>query len=124
MKGSDVREFLANLCCKREELAATGVKVSDDEYQCTILNGIPRKLATFASHLLLSALIIHGAAKINLDALISQICKEVDRLKSQRPKGQGGKKDITDEALSTTGSDDGKQQHRKGKCHNCGKLGH
>ena len=124
MKGSDIREFLTNLCCKREELAATGVKVSDNEYQCTILKGIPGELATFASHLLSSALIVHDAAKINLDALTSQICKEVDRLKSQRPKGQGGKKDITDEALSATGSNDGKQQCHKGKCHNCGKLSH
>ena len=123
-KGGDVREFLANLCCKREELAAAGVKVSDNEYQRTILKGIPGELAMFASHLLSSALIVHGAAKINLDALTSQICEEADHLKSRCPKGQGGKKDITDEALSTTGSDNGKRWCHKGKCHNCGKLGH
>ena len=125
-KGGDVREFLASLCCKREELAAAGVTVSDKEYERTILRGIPSELATFASHLLSSALIIQSSAPIDLDALINQICEEADRLKSRRPKGQGGKKDstTTDEALSATASDDGKQRRRRGKCHNCGKMGH
>ncbi len=46
-------------------------------------------------------------------------------MKSRCPKGQGGKKDhTTDEALTATASDDGKRRRRKGKCHNCGKLGH
>ena len=81
-KGGNVREFLASLCCKREELATAGVKVSDNEYQCTIFKGIQSELATFVSHLLSLALIIHSTAKINLDALISQICEEADHLKS------------------------------------------
>ena len=80
---------------------------------------------TFASHLLSLALIVHGAASIDLDALINQICEEADRLKSKRGKGQSGKKDPTiDEALAATASDDGKRRCRKGKCHNCGKPGH
>ena len=36
-KGGDVREFLASLCCKREELAAAGVSVTKKEYERTIL---------------------------------------------------------------------------------------
>ena len=108
MKGGDVRKFLASLGCKREELAVAGVKVLDDEYKHTILKGIPSELATFASHLLLLALIVHSTDKINLDSLINQICEEADCLKSQRPKGQGGKKDTTDEALSAMGSGDAK----------------
>ena len=36
-KRGDVREFLASLCCKREELAATGVSVTEKEYEQTIL---------------------------------------------------------------------------------------
>jgi hypothetical protein len=124
-KGGDVREFLASLCCKREELAAAGVTITDKEYQHTILRGIPSELATFASHLLSSALIVHGSAPIDLDALVNQICEEADRLKTRRPRGQGGKKDsTTDEALTATASDDGKRRRRKGKCHNCGKMGH
>ena len=124
-KGGDVRDFLASLCCKREELAAAGVSVTEKEYERTILRGIPSELATFASHLLSSALIIKSTAPINLDALINQICEEADRLKSRRSKGQGGKKDTTtDEALAATASEDGKRRRRKGKCHNCGKPGH
>src|ERR1700747_1444045 len=123
-KGGDVKDFLASLCCKREELAAAGVPITEKEYERTILRGIPSELATFASHLLSSALIVHGTTSVNIDALISQICEEADRLKSRRARGQGGKKDHTDEALSATASDDGRQWRRKGKCHNCGKMGH
>jgi hypothetical protein len=120
-----VREFLANLCCKRKELAAAGVSVTEKEYEGTIIQGIPSKLATFASHLMSSASLIQSAAPINLDALVNQICEEADRLKSRRAKGQGGKKpSTTDEALAATASDDGKRRRRKGKCHNCGKPCH
>ena len=119
-----MREFLASLGCKREELATAGVTVMEKEYECTILRGIPNELATFASHLMSSALIVHGAKSINLDALTNQICEEADRLKSRHSKGQREKKDSTDKALSATASNDGKQQRCKGKCNACGKFGH
>src|SRR5258708_3784616 len=124
-KGGDVREFLGNLCYKREELAASGVDITDKEYKRTILRGIPSKLATFASHILSSAHLVHGATSINTDALINQINEEVERLKIRHRHGQssqGGKKEATDEALSVT--EGGKKKCRKGKCHNCGKMGH
>ncbi|KAN0111334.1 hypothetical protein V8E52_008609 [Russula decolorans] len=122
-KGADVREFLTGLCYKQEELAAAGVKVTDEEYKRTILRGIPSELATFALQLLSAAALISTTASINLDALVSQICEKADRLKGRRAKG--GKKDgTTDEALTATASDDGRRWRRKGKCHNCGKLGH
>ena len=55
------------------------------------------------SHLLSSALIIHGVTFINLNTLINQICKESNQLKSWCLKEQGGKKNsIIDEALITT----------------------
>src|ERR1700747_62589 len=123
-KGGDVREFLTSLCCKREEVAAAGVPISNKEYERTILRGIPSELATFASQLLSSASIIQSANPIDLDALVNLICEEADQLKSRRSKGQGGKKDSTDEALTVTASDDAKRRRRRGKCHNCGKLGH
>ena len=71
-------------------------------------------------------MITTSASPINLDTLINLICEKADRLKSRRAKGQGGKKESTntDEALSATASDDGKRRHCKGKCHNCGKMGH
>lgn len=127
-KGGDVREFLASLCYKKEELAAAGVLVTEKEYERTILRGIPNELATFASHILSSALIVHSAKAIDIDALINQINEEAERLKSRRTRGQhgqGGKKEATDEALAATGSEGGKKkQRRKGNCHNCGKSGH
>jgi len=36
-KGGDTRDFLASLCCKRKELAAAGVLVTEKEYKHTIL---------------------------------------------------------------------------------------
>jgi hypothetical protein len=44
-KGGNVRVFLTNLRYKREELAAAGVHITDEEYQCTLLRGIPDELA-------------------------------------------------------------------------------
>ena len=32
-KGGDIRKFLANLCYKKEELAAAGVHITDKEYE-------------------------------------------------------------------------------------------
>ena len=94
-KGEDVRDFLASLCYKREELAATGVHVTEKEHERTILHGIPSELATFASHLLSSALIVHGTSTVDLDTLISMICEEADHLKSQRMGRQPGQEEKT-----------------------------
>jgi hypothetical protein len=104
------------------------VSVSDKEYEHTILRGIPTDLATFASQILSSVLVIQSATPININALINLINEEAERLKSRRTRGhsgQGGKKDATtDEALAATSSEGGKKKHRKGNCHNCGKAGH
>jgi Pol polyprotein/LTR polyprotein gag-polypeptide-like protein len=126
-KGGDVWELLGNLCYKQEELAASGVDITDKEYEHTILQGIPTKLATFASHILFSAHLIHGATSINTDALINQICEEAEQLKIQcgcRQSSQGGKKEAIDEALAVTNPESGKKRCCKGKYHNCGKTGH
>jgi hypothetical protein len=37
VKGEDVWEFLGNLCYKQEELAASGIDITDKEYEYTIL---------------------------------------------------------------------------------------
>ena len=127
MEGN-VYKSLANLGYKREELAAADVDIIDKEYECTILQGILNELATFASQLLSSALIVHNAASVNINALINQINEEANRLKTRRAHGQsnhrGKKEATTDEALAATGSDDSRKKCHKGKCHNCGKLGH
>src|SRR5712671_5738667 len=123
-KGEDVRQFLASLCYRREELVTAGVKVTEKEYERTILCGIPSELATFASQLLSSALIIGPATSIDPDALHNQICEEADCLKSRRACGQpdqGAKRETT-EAFEATESD-GRRQ-RRGKCQKCGEEGH
>jgi hypothetical protein len=102
-KGADVREFLTSLCYKCEELAAAGVQVTDEEYKRTILRGIPAELGTFASQLLSVATLISKSAPVDLDALVSHLCEEMDRLKSHQAKGK--KDNPTDEALTTTASD-------------------
>jgi hypothetical protein len=82
-KGADVREFLTSLCYKCEELAAARVEVTDEEYKRTILRGIPAELGTFTSQLLSAAALISKSAPVDLDALISHLCEETDRLKSR-----------------------------------------
>ncbi|KAF8489659.1 hypothetical protein F5888DRAFT_1870139 [Russula emetica] len=122
------QSFLEMHCAKggdREELAAAGVHVTEKEYERTILRGIPSELATFASHILSSALIVQSTAPINIDALINQICEEADRLKSRRAhgkSGQGGKEATTEEVFAAKESEGRKR--RKGKCRKCGEEGH
>ena len=124
-KDGDVRTFLTSVRYKREELAAAGVTITTNDYQRTVLRGIPEKLAQFASQVMTAARITNNV--LDTDALIDLVCEEAERVKNRRAKGQGkegGKKDGEDEALAATGSDGGKKKRRKGKCHNCGKPGH
>ena len=125
-KDGDVRTFLTSVRYKREELAAAGVRVTNRDYQRTVLRGIPEELAKFASQLLAAARLTRQQSVVDTDTLIDHICEEAERLKNRRTRGQNkgaGKKDGEDEALAATGSDGGKKR-RKGKCHNCGKPGH
>ena len=48
-KGGDVCVFLTALRYKKEELAAARVRVTQKEYQHTVLKSIPDELAKFAS---------------------------------------------------------------------------
>jgi hypothetical protein len=126
-KGGDVRAFLTALRYKKEELAAAGVRVTQKEYQCTVLKSIPDKLTKFASQLLTNARITSHV--IDTETLINSICEEFKRLKNCRARnqqGQGGnKKDgQANEALAATGSEGSHRKRRPGNCHNCGKPGH
>jgi hypothetical protein len=125
-KDGDVRTFLTSVRYKREELAAAGVRVTNRDYQRTVLRGIPEDLAKFASQLLAAARLTRQQSVVDTDTLIDHICEEAERLKNRRARGQNkgaGKKDGEDEALAATGSEGGKKR-RKGKCHNCDKPGH
>jgi transposase InsO family protein len=127
-KGGDVRPFLTTVRNKREELAAAGIRITNKEYQHTVLKSIPEELAKFAAQLLSSARLNHQPP-VDTDTLIDHICEEAERLKNRRgggaqsQKGGAAKKEGVDEALAATGSTDRKGR-KKGKCHNCDKPGH
>ncbi len=102
------------------------MEISAHNYQKTILKGIPEDLARYASSALTSARVFGSI--LSTDTLIGLVCEEADRLKNQQAKSnqnKPGKKPQTagHEALTTTGSE-GNKKCRKGKCHNCSKLGH
>jgi len=48
-KGGDICIFLTTLCYKKEELAAAKVRVTQKEYQYTVLKSILNELAKFMS---------------------------------------------------------------------------
>jgi hypothetical protein len=113
-KGGDICTFLTTLHCKKEELAAARVHVIQKEYQCTILKSLPNKLTKSAALLLSNTWISNQV--IETETLISNICKEFERLKNchtHNQQGQGGgKKDRqADKALAATRSEGSHQKH-------------
>ena len=80
-QGKDVQSFLTGLRYKREALSATGVWITQREYQHTILKSLPDELAKFAAQLLVSA--HHSGFILDTDILISSIIEESERLKNQ-----------------------------------------
>jgi len=70
-KGEDVRSFLTALRCKRKVLAAMGVRITQREYQCTILKSLPDELAKFAAQLLISAR--HSGFILDTNTLINSV---------------------------------------------------
>ena len=124
---SEVWTFLGQMRVKREELAAVGVEVTGKEYQSAILKSIPEEMSKFASGLLTSTRMFAPGMKVDPDILIDNISEEADRLTARRKrdksaKGRGQQGGAQDKALAATG--EGGRRKRKGKCHNCGKLGH
>jgi len=72
----DIRIFLNNLCGKKAELSAVGVNINDDDYRNSIIQSLPRWLATFASNQLTAA---HLANRdVEPELLITFICDEWD----------------------------------------------
>jgi hypothetical protein len=107
-KGGDIRTFLTALHCKKEELAAAGVHITQKEYQHTVLKSLPDELAKFTALLLSNAQISNQA--VGTETLINNICEESEQLKNCRARnqqGQGGnrKDGQADEALAATGSE-------------------
>jgi hypothetical protein len=116
-KGEDVRVFLTRLRYKCEELAATGVRITQKEYQCTVLKSLPDELTEFAAQLLTSTR--HSSHPLDIDTLINSVIEESEHLKNRRARSQRGqgekeKEGRTDEALTDTGSEG---SHRRRRIH-------
>lgn len=125
-KGGDVQAFLSSVRCKREELAAAGVQITNKDFLRTVLRGIKEEpeLKNFASQLLSAAM---PDSAIDTNTLIDHIYEEAERLKTRCVRGQNRgevKKNGADGALAASGFEGVKKRRRKGKCHNCGKPGH
>ena len=139
----DVREFLDDLRVKREELASVGVDIDEKDYGSTILASLPFSLSNFASTQLAAARMWSPTKTIPPDDLISLINEEFDRQKAQRRRRMGARKskDLDDEAMAVnpgslkrTGGRGGRGRaggrllqfstKPKGKCWNCGEVGH
>ena len=65
---------------KCEELAATGIQITQKEYQCTILKSLPNELAKFVAQLLTSA--HYSSLILNTNTLINSIIEESKCLKN------------------------------------------
>src|SRR6266702_2672092 len=127
-RGGDVRTFLGQMRVKCEELAAVGVTMTEKEYRSAIIKSLPEEMSKFASGLLTAVHVLMPTTSIDPDTLIDHISKEANRLAAQRKRdggtsGKGKNSQSQDEAMVATQGDGGKKRW-KGKCHNCGKLGH
>jgi hypothetical protein len=81
-RGGDIWPFLTSLCSKRKELAAAGISITQKDYQCTVLKGIPEELAKFAAQLLSSAC-LNSRPPVATDTLIDHICEEAEHVKNR-----------------------------------------
>ena len=108
-KGGDVQAFLTSLQYKREELAATGVSITDSDYQHMVLKGITKDIARFTFSILTSAHILGPTSIIDTDTLIDYICEEADWLKNRCTRShkdtKAKQKAGSDQALTVTGSE-------------------
>ncbi len=128
-KGGNVQAFLTDLRYKCEELAAMGVHITEKEYQCTLLQGLPDELVKFASQLLATVCIVHHTLTVNINTLISHICEEVEHLKNHHARSQRGQEwdkkgeGLIGEVFAATRSKGGRRRHRRGNCHTCREVG-
>ena len=125
-KGGDVRAFLSSLTLRRNEPLAAGVTISDEDFEQTVLDGIPEALATYAS-LMLSQSQLDGKQREMKD-IMHILLEEADHMKirctpKDHSQGKGKNQSQLNEALAVTTSDSSKKR-RKGKCHYCKKDGH
>jgi len=79
----NVREFLAELRMKREELVQVGVDIDKKDYLSTVISSLPFSLSNFVSAQLAAARMFSTTKSIELDVLMSLLMEEADRQKPQ-----------------------------------------
>ncbi|PPQ88344.1 hypothetical protein CVT24_010048, partial [Panaeolus cyanescens] len=129
-----VREFLNDLRIKRQEVAAVGVDISEDDYRSTILQSLPASLSNFALTQIAAARLLAPTVKIDPDILMGLIIEESNRQKTQRSrrnKEKSSKGEDGDEAMMAESSKSKGRKRRKGGdwktravCWNCQEKGH
>ena len=72
----DVHQFLDDLHTKRDELAAISVQIKEKDYRSTIIQSLPKYLASFASGQLATACLYSPTQTIDPNILISLIIEE------------------------------------------------
>jgi len=80
LKGGDVHAFLSSLTKQRNELLAAGITISNEDFEHTVLNGIPDPLAAYASQFLGQACL--NGKPLEMRDIIYLLSKEVDHIKT------------------------------------------
>ena len=98
----DVHQFLDDLRTKRDELAAVGVQIEEKDYRSTIIQSLPKYLASFASGQLATACLYSPTQTIDPDILISLIIEESERRGRKETRNLRSKQKArdSDEALA------------------------
>ncbi|OJA08216.1 hypothetical protein AZE42_10343 [Rhizopogon vesiculosus] len=117
--GGDVRQFLDDLCAKRDKLAAVGIINEEKDYRSTIIQSLPNHLGSFASGQLATAHLYSPTQTIDPDILISLIIEESERhtLGDSSSRGHGNGR-----GGQCGGSNGCGHQHLP--CWNCGSREH
>jgi hypothetical protein len=80
LKGGDIHAFLSSLTLWCNELLAAGVTISNEDFEQTVLNGIPEALATYTS-LMLSQSQLDGKQREMKD-IMHILLKKADCMKN------------------------------------------
>src|SRR6267142_5142490 len=111
-------EYLANL---REQLAAIGKAVTDEDYTDTLLASLPASYDSAVSS-------ISASARLGTKVLTAEIFEQFMIDESERRQVKNDRTEAQDEALAVdSGNGKGKDRRRdkrKVECYNCHKTGH
>ena len=124
-KGDMIAHF-ATLRTMREDLAAMGQSLTEDDFYAIILGSLPSSYDPYISAVNATSSVM--GKTISSDDLMLTVTEEYER---RNLRNKSGKKD--DEAAAFHSTDSGKGQKgdsssdsrkKNAKCHNCGKKGH